>query len=178
MAAAVAYEIRSAIPSADSVLVDYLAGLIDDANPEEDVLRVTRMILESPAEDNLDALDRLISRLATIVDAKQQASRANGPRNKKLDKILDMSKTGSMSSTIQFTEGVDLESINKSKYAACECTYPALCLSAITEQRVSMSKSSKSRRRSSACVPSSNGLKQVIHPSPGQDREAVAEGPL
>ena len=63
---------------ADSVLVDYLSGLIDDGNAEEDVLQVTRMILESPAEEDLAALDRLIERLATIVDAKQQASRADG----------------------------------------------------------------------------------------------------
>ncbi|EJD55360.1 hypothetical protein AURDEDRAFT_179121 [Auricularia subglabra TFB-10046 SS5] len=115
MASAIAYEIRTAIPSADSVLVDYLSGLIDDASAEEDVLQVTRDILQSPAEDNLQALDHLIRRLAAIVDAKQQASRQAGPRLTKLDKILDMSKTGGMSSTIQFTEGVDLESINKSK---------------------------------------------------------------
>lgn len=153
MAAAVAYEIRSTIPSADSVLVDYLAGLIDDANPEEDVLRVARLILESPAEDNLDALDRLIARLATIVDAKHEAMRASGPRIQKLDKILDMSKTGAMSSTIQFTEGVDLESINKSKYAALDVYIATRRLSAIPEQRASMSKSSKSRKPSCACVP-------------------------
>jgi len=116
MSAAIAYEIRNAIPVADDVLVEYLAGLIDEASTtEDDVLQVTRDILESPAEDDPAALDNLIKRLAIIVTAKQQASAANGPRITKLDKILDMSKTGSLSSTIQFSDGVDLESINKSK---------------------------------------------------------------
>src|SRR5688572_8210165 len=121
MATAIAYEIRTAIPAADDVLVDYLAGLIDEANTvEEDVLDVTRAILESPAEEDPGALERLLQRLSKIVIAKQQASTGTGPRIQKLDKVLDMSKTA-LSSTIQFTDGVDLESINKAKYAHRHC---------------------------------------------------------
>jgi ATP-binding cassette subfamily F protein 3 len=33
----------------------------------------------------------------------------------KLDKVMDLSKAGAMSSTIGLGEGVDLESINKGK---------------------------------------------------------------
>ncbi|KAI0297540.1 P-loop containing nucleoside triphosphate hydrolase protein [Multifurca ochricompacta] len=45
-------------------------------------------------------------------DILQETSRS-GPKLQRLDKVLDMSKTGSMSNTIALSEGVDLESIKR-----------------------------------------------------------------
>jgi len=39
----------------------------------------------------------------------------SGPKLQRLDKVIGMSKAGAMSNTIAFSEGVDLESINKGK---------------------------------------------------------------
>jgi ATP-binding cassette subfamily F protein 3 len=90
--------------------------LVDDAGEDEDVLQVTRTILESAAKGKEDIVLKLVSRLENIL-GDQLASRrlTKGPQLLKLDKIMEMSKGGAMSNTIAFTEGVDLESINKSK---------------------------------------------------------------
>ncbi|PAV21751.1 P-loop containing nucleoside triphosphate hydrolase [Pyrrhoderma noxium] len=89
----VAREIRKCLPETEDIVVDYLSGyLVDDAGADEDVLQRARGLLSA----------RLSAR--TIV---------GGPR--KLEKALEMGKTGAISNTITFTEGVDLESINKSK---------------------------------------------------------------
>ena len=113
----VAHEIRSYLPETEDIIVDYLSGyLVDDASQDEDVIQVTRNMLESFARDRVDKLEELTKRLSQILEARINTGyRENGPRLLKLDKVLRMGKTGAMSNTIAFTEGVDLESINKSK---------------------------------------------------------------
>ena len=113
----VAREIRSKLPGTEELIVDYLSNyLVDEASADEDSLQVTRNMLESFAESRATALDELIASLGKMLAAQlsQVAAQANvGPR--KLEKALEMGKTGATSKTLAFTEGVDLESINKSK---------------------------------------------------------------
>ncbi|KAF7319831.1 Protein gcn20 [Mycena kentingensis (nom. inval.)] len=113
----IAEEIRESFPGTEEVIVQYLAGyLVDDAGEEEDVLQVARQILESVAGSRAKVLERLMQRLADILEPtlRERMKNAAGPKLTKLDKVMDMSKT-QMSNTIAFTEGVDLESINKGK---------------------------------------------------------------
>lgn len=122
-AADVAREIRTSLPGTEDIVVDYLSGyLVDDASAEEDVLQITRSMLESFADaaGKPSKLDELITRLGTFIAARINARNAiagsvasGGPR--KLEKAMEMGRTGAMSNTIAFSEGVDLESINKSK---------------------------------------------------------------
>ena len=113
----VAREIRSKLPGTEELIVDYLSNyLVDEASADEDSLQVTRNMLESFAESRATALDELIASLGKMLAAQlsQVAAQANvGPR--KLEKALEMGKTGATSKTLAFTEGDDLESINKSK---------------------------------------------------------------
>ncbi|KAF7310427.1 Protein gcn20 [Mycena chlorophos] len=112
----IAEEIRQTFPG-EEVIVQYLAGyLVDDAGEEEDVLQVARQILESLAGGRADVLEKLMLRLAEMLEPtlRERLKNSSGPKLHKLDKVMDMSKT-TMSTTIAFTEGVDLESINKGK---------------------------------------------------------------
>lgn len=113
----VAHEIRSSLPGTEEIIVDYLSGyLVDDAGEDEDVLQITRNMLESFAESRPDALEKLLQKLGSLLEARLNAKeRTRGPKLQKLDRAVEMSKTGAISNTIAFTEGVDLESINKSK---------------------------------------------------------------
>ncbi|KZT68794.1 hypothetical protein DAEQUDRAFT_738491 [Daedalea quercina L-15889] len=124
----IAEEIRTALPGTEEIVVQYVSGYLldlDDAAEDEDVLKVTRNILESAvpssSRKNQDAqLEKVISALARMLaeplSNREEKKRAGqGTRLVRLDKVMDMSKAGVMSSTIAFTEGVDLESINKGK---------------------------------------------------------------
>ncbi|KAI5885140.1 P-loop containing nucleoside triphosphate hydrolase protein [Schizophyllum commune H4-8] len=111
----IAEEIRASFPGTEEVIVQYLAGyLIDDAGEEEDVLQVARDILASVAGNKIEVLEKLMAKLADLLEDQLQARMNNRKGPKKLDKVLDMSKT-QMSSTIGLGQGVDLESINKGK---------------------------------------------------------------
>ncbi|KAL0945574.1 hypothetical protein HGRIS_014734 [Hohenbuehelia grisea] len=113
----IAEEIRTSFPGTEEVIIQYLSGyLVDDAGEEEDVLQVSRTLLESLAGDRSDVLEKLMTRLGDLLEDQLKArlkSRA-GPKLLKLDKVMDMSRSG-LSSTIALGEGVDLESINKGK---------------------------------------------------------------
>ncbi|KAJ7785647.1 P-loop containing nucleoside triphosphate hydrolase protein [Mycena metata] len=113
----IAEEIREHFEGTEEVIVQYLAGyLVDDAGEEEDVLQVAREILQSVAGDRDDVLEKLMLRLADLLEDQLNERLKNraGPKLHKLDKIMDMSKA-QMSNTIALSEGVDLESINKGK---------------------------------------------------------------
>lgn len=117
-AADVAREIRDSLPSTEDIVVNYLSGyLVDDAGAGEDVLEVTRTMLESFAEfeGKPSALDELLTRLGTLLATRLNArnSVSGGPR--KLEKAMELGKTGAIPNTIAFSQGVDLESINKAK---------------------------------------------------------------
>ncbi|KZT22081.1 hypothetical protein NEOLEDRAFT_1157887 [Neolentinus lepideus HHB14362 ss-1] len=115
----IAEEIRNNLPGTEEIIVQYLAGyLVDDAGEDEDVLLVARQILESVAKGKEDALQTLMNRLGDLLEEMlkaRAAKSASGPKLVKLDKAVEMSKTGAMSGTIALSEGVDLESINKGK---------------------------------------------------------------
>ncbi|KAK0245498.1 P-loop containing nucleoside triphosphate hydrolase protein [Armillaria nabsnona] len=113
----IAEEIREVFPDTEEVIVQYLSGyLVDDAGEEEDVLQVARTILESLSGGENDKLEKLMDRLGDLLEDQLNARLKNrsGPKLQKLDKVMDMSKA-QMSNTIAFSEGVDLESINKGK---------------------------------------------------------------
>ncbi|KAL5535075.1 hypothetical protein ACEPAF_3168 [Sanghuangporus sanghuang] len=117
-AADVAREIRTSLPSTEDIVVNYLSGyLVDDAGTGEDMLQVTRSMLESFAEfeGKPSALDELLARLGTLLAARLNArnSVSGGPR--KLEKAMELGKSSAISNTIAFSQGVDLESINKTK---------------------------------------------------------------
>ncbi|KAH9938976.1 P-loop containing nucleoside triphosphate hydrolase protein [Epithele typhae] len=124
----IAEEIRSALPGTEEIIVQYLSGYLldlDDAAEDEDVLQVTRDILESAigsssSHAKREELEKLVSRLADVLkepltrrEEKNRAGKGSGLV--RLDKVMDLSKANNMSSTIAFSEGVDLESINKGK---------------------------------------------------------------
>lgn len=120
--------IREELPGTEEIIVQYLSGYLldlDDAAEDEDVLQVTRTILESAmpssSKSNRDAqLDGLVKRLGQMLEEplnrraeKNKAGAVNGLV--RLDKVMDLSRAA-ISSTIAFGgEGVDLESINKGK---------------------------------------------------------------
>ncbi|KAI0321921.1 P-loop containing nucleoside triphosphate hydrolase protein [Amylostereum chailletii] len=114
----IAEEIRSSLPGTEELFVQYLSGyLVDDAGEDEDILQVARYMLESVAMGKDDVLDQLLGKLRELLKdllASRETGRS-GPKLQRLDKVMDMSKTGAMSNTIAFSEGVDLESINKGK---------------------------------------------------------------
>ena len=118
-AADVAREIRSCLPSTEDIVINYISGyMVDDASAEEDVLQIARSMLESfaDAEGKPSALDDLLARLGKVLAARLSARNAAagaGPR--KLERAMEMGRAGAISNTIAFAEGVDLESINKSK---------------------------------------------------------------
>ncbi|KIJ32071.1 hypothetical protein M422DRAFT_185112, partial [Sphaerobolus stellatus SS14] len=126
----VAEEIRTYLPGTEEIVVQYVAGYLvdEDAGDDEDSLQVTRHILESASSSSPDenennvnstvAIDKLLGRLGELLEdhlTKRRQSNRRGPALRKLGNVMDMSKVGAMSSTITFTEGVDLESINKGK---------------------------------------------------------------
>ncbi|KAN0138690.1 P-loop containing nucleoside triphosphate hydrolase protein [Lactarius tabidus] len=114
----IAEKIRESLPGTEEILVQYLSGyLVDDASDDEDILQVARYILESLAMDKPDVLEQLMDSLTTLLQDQliRREKIRSGPKLQRLDKVLDMSKTGAMSNTIAFAEGVDLESINKGK---------------------------------------------------------------
>ena len=124
----IAEKIRESLPGTEEILVQYLSGyLVDDASDDEDILQVARYILESLAMDKPDVLEQLMDSLTTLLQDQliRRENARSGPKLQRLDKVLDMSKTGAMSNTIAFSEGVDLESINKGK-----CVYYIYQLSA------------------------------------------------
>lgn len=115
----IAEEIRNALPGTEEVIVQYLSGyLVDDASGDEDSLQVTRNILESAVADGREeAIDKLLTRLSDMLEVQIKArSQSRAPTLRKLGNVMDMSKAGAMSNTIALSEGVDLESINKSKW--------------------------------------------------------------
>ncbi|TDL28943.1 hypothetical protein BD410DRAFT_781501 [Rickenella mellea] len=112
----IANDIRTSLPGTEEIIVDYLSGyLVDDAAEDEDMLQITRDMLESFADGRTDALDTLIAHLSRTLEVRLNArGKARAPQLQRLDKVMDMG-SGAMSNTIALSEGVDLESINKSK---------------------------------------------------------------
>jgi ATP-binding cassette, subfamily F, member 3 len=114
----IAEKIRESFPGTEEILVQYLSGyLVDDASEDEDVLQVARYMLESLAVDKPDVLEQLMGGISALLQEQlmRREKAKSGPKLQRLDKVLDMSKTGAMSNTIALSEGVDLESINKGK---------------------------------------------------------------
>jgi ATP-binding cassette subfamily F protein 3 len=113
----IADEIRELVPKAEEVLVEYLAGYIEDADEDEDIVAVTRSFLESPAEGGHEAkLEKLLSKIERYLEEKRVVDgKARQSKLTRLDKVVDMSQAPAMSSTIAMSEGVDLSSINKGK---------------------------------------------------------------
>ncbi|KAI0641150.1 P-loop containing nucleoside triphosphate hydrolase protein [Trametes meyenii] len=124
----IAEDIRNALPGTEEIIIQYLSGYLldlDDAAEDEDVLQVTRDILDSAIgsssslskKGDLDGLvERLAEQLKDPLARREEKNRAGrGTGLVRLDKVMDLSKANVISSTIAFTEGVDLESINKGK---------------------------------------------------------------
>ncbi|KAI0638829.1 P-loop containing nucleoside triphosphate hydrolase protein [Trametes polyzona] len=124
----IAEDIREALPGTEEIVIQYLSGYLldlDDAAEDEDVLQITRDILDSAigsssSQAKKGDLDRLVQRLAELLKEplarrEEKHRSGNGSGLVRLDKVMDLSKTNVMSNTIAFTEGVDLESINKGK---------------------------------------------------------------
>lgn len=126
----IAEEIRSHIPGTEEIVVQYVAGYLldlDDAAEDEDVLEIAQLILESAipstskdATKSKEQVDKLVKKLGELLEEplrkraeKNGVAKSNGLV--RLDKVMDLSKAATMSSTIALGEGVDLESINKGK---------------------------------------------------------------
>src|SRR5258706_1473192 len=111
-------EIRSVFPDTDETIIDYVSGYIEYAvedDTEEVVLGFGRQLLESFTRGHESALDALLAKLENYLEEVMKSKpKSQGPQRTRLDRVLDMSKTA-MSNTLTLTEGVDLESINKSK---------------------------------------------------------------
>ena len=122
----IAEQIREFLPGTEEILVQYLSGyLVDEASEDEDILQVARYMLESIAMDKPDILEKLMTTLSALLQDQltQRENTQSGPKLQRLDKVLDMSKASAMSNTIAFSEGVDLESINKGKCVNDGCPF-------------------------------------------------------
>ena len=122
----IAEQIREFLPGTEEILVQYLSGyLVDEASEDEDILQVARYMLESIAMDKPDVLEKLMTTLSALLQDQltQRENTQSGPKLQRLDKVLDMSKASAMSNTIAFSEGVDLESINKGKCVNDGCPF-------------------------------------------------------
>src|SRR5260221_92312 len=110
-------EIRSAFPDIDETIVYYVSGYVEYAvedDTEEDVVRVVHQLLESFARGHYSIFYSLFKKVKSFLVVFRKAKpKRKAPKLTRLDRVLDMSKT-TMSNTITLTEGVDLESINKS----------------------------------------------------------------
>jgi hypothetical protein len=153
----IAEKIRESLPGTEEILVQYLSGyLVDDASDDEDILQVARYILESLAMDKPDVLEQLMDSLTTLLQDQliRREKIRSGPKLQRLDKVLDMSKTGAMSNTIAFAEGVDLESINKGKCVSHICYPAAMCLTCRAERasRVDVKKLEKQEAKLKAKI--------------------------
>ncbi|KZT42849.1 hypothetical protein SISSUDRAFT_1041115 [Sistotremastrum suecicum HHB10207 ss-3] len=114
----IAEDIRETLgDDCEEILVEYLSGyLIDDASEDEDVLQVARAMLESAARGKQEEVNALLDRIEdSLQDILAKRLKAKDTQLLKLDRVMDMSKTKAMSNTIGLGEGIDLESINKSK---------------------------------------------------------------
>lgn len=109
-------EVRSKLPDIDDTVLDYVDGYVNDEDSlDEDVPAVVQELLESFARGTPGVLEELLGKLDIFLEQKyKDKPRSNGPKLTRLDRVMDMSKSG-MSRTIALTEGVDLESIQKSK---------------------------------------------------------------
>ena len=119
--------IREFLPGTEEILV---VPLWISCRRDEDILQVARYMLESIVMYKPDVLEKLMVTLGALLQ-DQLTRRENvqsGPKLQRLDKVLDMSKANAMSNTIAFSEGVDLESINKGKYVNDVCLLRAICL--------------------------------------------------
>ena len=120
-------EIRSAFPDTDETIIDYVSGYVEYAVEDdtgEDVVAVVRELLESFARGHESALDALLAKLENYLEEVMKIKpKSKGPKLTRLDRVLDMSKTA-MSNTITLTEGVDLESVNKSKCVLATSSLP------------------------------------------------------
>jgi len=108
--------IRENLPDIDETVLDYVDGYVnDDDSLDEDIPAVVHELLESFARGKEGILEELLSSLNIHLEQKYKDNpRNNAPKLMRLDRVMDMSKSG-MSKTIALAEGVDLESINKSK---------------------------------------------------------------
>ncbi|KAG8959136.1 hypothetical protein FRC03_008399 [Tulasnella sp. 419] len=111
----VAHEIRSALPGTEEILVQYLGGLYDDPDEEyDDIMNLTRGMLESYGRGREKAFEALMTRLGSYLSTKLDLNQASQrPTLTKLDRVMEMNKT--ISSTIALADGVDLSSVNKGK---------------------------------------------------------------
>lgn len=110
-------QIRDKLPDVDETVVEYVDGYVnDDDSLDEDIPAVVHELLESFARGKEGILEELLRSLNIHLEQKyKEQPRNNAPKLTRLDRVMDMSKSG-MSKTIALSEGVDLESINKSKY--------------------------------------------------------------
>jgi ATP-binding cassette, subfamily F, member 3 len=108
--------IREKLPDIDETVLDYVDGYVnDDDSLDEDIPAVVHELLESFARGKEGVLEELLSSLNIHLEQKYKDNpRNNAPKLMRLDRVMDMSKSG-MSKTIALAEGVDLESINKTK---------------------------------------------------------------
>lgn len=114
----IAQEIRTIFPGTEDLIVQYISGyLVDDACEEEDALRVADDMLSSLGMGRPCEVEKLMAKLRDLLSTQliTRVRNKSRPKLMKLDRVVDLSKTGSMSNTIALSEGVDLESINKGK---------------------------------------------------------------
>lgn len=108
--------VREKLPDIDETVLDYVDGYVNDEDSlDEDIPAVVHELLESFARGKEGILQELLKTLDVFLSEKyKDKSHNNAPKLTRLDRVMDMSKSG-MSKTIALAEGVDLESINKSK---------------------------------------------------------------
>jgi ATP-binding cassette, subfamily F, member 3 len=122
----IAEQIRESLPGTEEILVQYLSSyLVDEASEDKDILQVARYMLESIAiMDKPDIFEKLMAILSALLQDQLtlREKAQSGPKLQRLD------KASTMSNTIAFSEGVDLESINKGKCVNGDCLLRAIYL--------------------------------------------------
>lgn len=110
-------EVRSRLPDIDDTVLEYVDGYVNDEdNLDEDIPAVVGELLESFARGKPGVLEELLKNLDIFLEQryKDKPRNSSAPKLTRLDRVMEMSKSG-MSKTIALSEGVDLESIQKTK---------------------------------------------------------------
>ncbi|BEI85284.1 hypothetical protein CcaverHIS002_0506850 [Cutaneotrichosporon cavernicola] len=112
--AALRTDIRKTFPGTDEVVINYIAGLVDDVDEDvDDIVDQTRgMLQEGPSSSDNKVLNDFMDRLVQYLDSQSSKRVRKAATATKLASSVQM-RSQQMSATIAMSGRVDLDSVNK-----------------------------------------------------------------
>lgn len=112
----VAEHIRDALPDTEEIIVQYLAGLYEDADEDFDnITSLTHDMLESFGRSDPAAFQGLMDELSKILRSKEKTHQQQYGELTRLDRVMSMNNRNMLSNTMKMGDAVDLSSVNKGK---------------------------------------------------------------